>query len=664
METPVISRSKPAATPGTDADLKPGWHRGRYGLALFFLLSLLAGCSLLRMILYAQFHPAAPVGGDVMKAFLLGLQRDLLAVLPTTMPLLFWFWIVPERSFNQRWHRVLLTAALFLFWFGQVFLYNTEYHFFDEFKSRFNTVAVDYLMYPQEVFVNIWESYPVTLIVGGCALAAGAWTWVARRLFRPMWAQPVAARWRFMWLAAALALAVVLAQTVPFKGVRFSHERVMNELANNGSISFVAAALTRNLDYAAFYKTLPLEESYARVKKWLAEPGVEFVSATNSILRRISGDTSRPRLNVVLLMEESLGSEFWGSLGRQKATLTPEMDRLAAEEGMLFTSLYASGNRTVRGFEGILSSFPPLPGDSIVKRDQSENVETIARVLKRDGYQTLFLYGGRAFFDNLGPFTSRNGYDRVIEQKHFAKPTFTTAWGVCDEDLFMRGIEELRSLNQSGKPFLATFMSVSNHKPYTYPQGRIAEDPAKQKRSHAVKYSDYALGLFFKEARKEAFWTNTIFVVVADHGARVYGSQSIPIHSYEIPMLIAGPAVVKAPSRPAMLGCSLDVAPTVLGLLGRPYQSMFFGRDLLKEPGAPARVLINHNREIGLYAQERLVVLGLMQNVEFYRGDPKVVDLERSEGGGALEAELEKDATAFFQVADDLYVHRRYRIDP
>ncbi len=641
-----------------------GWHRGRYGLAIFFLLSLMAGCTLLRVVLYAQFHPGGPAGADLARAFLFGVQRDLLALLLTTMPLLFWFWILPERRFNTRWHRAFLTVALFLFWFAQVFLYSTEYYFFEEFKSRFNTVAVDYLIYPHEVFVNIWESYPVTLIVGACAAVAGGWMWAARRLFRTMWTQPVPARVRLAWLAGALGLALVLAPTVPLKGVRFSRERVLNELANNGSISFVAAALTRNLDYGAFYKTLPLEESYARVRKWLTEPGVEFVSATNSILRRMPGDTSRPRLNVVLLMEESLGSEFWGSLGREKATLTPEMDRLAAEEGMLFTQLYASGNRTVRGFEGILSSFPPLPGDSIVKRDQSENVETIARVLKRDGYQTLFLYGGRAFFDNLGPFTSRNGYERVIEQKHFAKPTFTTAWGVCDEDLFMRGVEELRSLNQSGRPFLATFMSVSNHKPYTYPKERIPEDPAKQKRSHAVKYSDFALGQFFKAAKREAFWTNTIFVVVADHGARVYGSQSIPIHSYEIPMLIAGPAVVKAPGRPAMLGCSLDVAPTVLGLIGRPYQSMFFGRDLLKEPGAPARVLINHNREIGLYAQERLVTLGLMQNVEYYRGDPKVVDLERVDGGSALETELEKDATAFFQVADDLYVHRRYRIDP
>src|SRR5207253_9088894 len=103
---------------------------------------------------------------------------------------------------------------------------------------------------------------------------------------------------------------------------------------------------------------------------------------------------------------------------------------------------------------------------------------------------------------------------------------------------------------------------------------------------------DFALGKFFRDARQEPFWTNTIFVVVADHGARVYGRQSIPIHSYEIPLVILGPAVVRAPQRLPQLGCSLDVAPTVLGLLGRPYDTMFFGRDLLKNGSDEGRALL------------------------------------------------------------------------
>ena len=178
-----------------------------------------------------------------------------------------------------------------------------------------------------------------------------------------------------------------------------------------------------------------------------------------------------------------------------------------------------------------------------------------------------------------------------------------------------------------------------------------------------MKYSDYALGQFFRGARQQSFWTNTIFVVVADHGARVYGAQSIPIHSYEIPLVILGPAVVTTPRRLPQLGCSLDVSPTVLGLLGRPYETMFFGRDLLKGQPQEGRALLNHNRDIGLLVRDRLVVLGLMQTAEFYQGDPKIVDMSLLPNPGGAERELEQDAMAIYQVADDLYVHQRYRID-
>jgi phosphoglycerol transferase MdoB-like AlkP superfamily enzyme len=514
------------------------------------------------------------------------------------------------------------------------------------------------------VFINIWDSYPVVPFVAGCALLSGAWLFAAAWLFGAMWSQPVPRRSRWLALGLTITLCLALAPTIRLKGARFSNERVISEMANNGALSFLSAALTRHLDFAAFYKTLPRAEAYARVRRLLAEPGSVFAEDGESIRRRVAGDPSRPRLNVVIILEESLGSEFWGCLGRPGRSLTPEMDRLATEEGLLFSNLYASGNRTVRGMEGVLSSFPPLPGDSIVKRDLTDNVETIARLLKRDGYQTIFLYGGRGLFDGMRSYAVRNGYDRFIEQKHFSNPTFSTIWGVCDEDLMARAITELRQLDQAGQPFLATLLTVSNHKPFTYPKGRIPEDPEKRHRYHAVKYADYALGQFFKAAKQERFWTNTVFAVVADHGARVYGSQSIPIKSHEIPLVLLGPAVVKAPARIPVLGGSLDVSPTLLGLIGRPYETLFFGRDLLKQASGAGRAPVQHNRDIGMFAQERLAVLGLKQGVEYYRGDPKQADLQPVATPEAADLELERDTTALFQVADELYVQRRYRIDP
>jgi phosphoglycerol transferase MdoB-like AlkP superfamily enzyme len=259
-------------------------------------------------------------------------------------------------------------------------------------------------------------------------------------------------------------------------------------------------------------------------------------------------------------------------------------------------------------------------------------------------------------------FAVNNGYDKFVEQKHFEKPTFATIWGVCNEDLYDRAIQEFRTLEAAGKPFFATVLTVSNHKPYTYPKGRIPEDPDKRTRENAVKYTDYALGRYFKMLKNESFYSKTIFVVVADHGARVYGSQDIPIFSYEIPLLIIGPAVVKEPQRLPQLGCSLDVSPTILGLLGRPYQTMFFGRDLLNSPPEGGRVLINHNRDIGMFRDNRMVVLGINKLVEFYHGNPKVEELRRIKDPDATDLELERDATAMYQVADELYMHERYRV--
>jgi phosphoglycerol transferase MdoB-like AlkP superfamily enzyme len=493
-------------------------------------------------------------------------------------------------------------------------------------------------------------------------LIGAVWMWIAGRWFQTMWAKPVWIGTRFLWFAGALILFFGLTRTIHLNPPHVSEDRTLNEIANDGAISFFAAAETRSLDYPAFYKTLPRDEAYARVHRLLASTNATFIGDNFSIERKISGDSHRPRLNVVILLEESLGSEFWGCLGRTN-TLTPEMDRLATQEGLLFDNIYASGNRTVRGMEGALSSFPPLPGDAIVHRDRSENVETIARVLKRDGYNTMFLYGGHAVFDNMKSFLAANGFDQIVDEKDFPNPSFANVWGVADEDLYAGAIRQFRALSQTNKPFFATILSVSNHKPYTYPQGRIPENP-NGTRANVVKYTDWCLGQFFKAAKQEAFWTNTIFVIVADHGARVYGSQDIPIFSYEIPLVILGPAVASQPQRLHATGCSLDLPPTILGLIGRPYESLFLGRDLLHDPPDTFHALLNHNRDIGMFAHDRMVVLGLQKVVEFYAGNPHAVNLELTPQPTPENLELEKNAEAIFQVADELYMNRRYHLDP
>lgn len=638
----------------------PSRRQTRYAPAWFNFLALVGASTALRVVLFVVFKPRTALPpAEVAQLFAIGFHLDVFAALAMTLPLIFWLTILSDRWFNSKLHRFFFQSVFLVFWVVQVFLLCAEYYFFDEFKSRFNTVAVDYLMYPSEVFINIWDSYPVAIVAGACLAAGVILLLVIRWVMKPVWETPTKAWRRWAMFFSSVGVFVALWFSVHINEIRFSNERVLNEISNNGALSFVTAAWTHNLDFSAYYRTMDPAEAHDRMRRLLKEPGSEYSRGTNSLQRAVAGDARRPRLNVVILLEESLGSEFWGSLGR-KVTLTPHMDELAEDEGLLFTNIYASGNRTVRGFEGVLSSFPPLPGDAIVKRDKSDDVETVARILKRDGYNTLFLYGGRGIFDGMRSFAVANGYDRFVERKHFDHPTFTTIWGVCDEDLYNRSIEEMHALAAEGKPFLATILTVSNHKPYAFPEGKIVEKDHIQ--FNAVKYADYCLGRFFTGVKKESFYTNTIFVVVADHGARVYGSQAIPINSYEIPLLIVGPAVVRTPSRPGMPGCSLDVSPTILGLIGRPYETMFFGRDLLHDPPADGRVMINHNRDIGMMRGDRMVVLPMFKGVEYYHGDPRTDGLKRVKDPDATDLELEKDATAIYQTADDLYTHEKYRV--
>ncbi len=634
----------------------------RLRVPLIAVTVLLVASVILRCALAIAFPATSSVPWtDYARAFLVGMRMDLTAILVLTAPLALWCLLVSEKKWKSRFWRALFLTGLFLASTVLTFLFLAEAFFFEEFRSRYNTVAIDYLIYPHEVFVNIWQSYPVVWIVLLCCIVAAVVTFLLKRGFRAV--DPAAAQLRKPFVALAwIAVAALLGFTVNLESVRFSNERTVNELANNTFVSVATAALTRNLDYTAFYPTMPVDEAYARTRKMLESTNAVFSKDPRSVRRAIAGDATKPKMNMVLLLEESLGSEFWGVLGRPDS-LTPRMDEICRKEAMLFDNIYADGNRTIRGYEGVFCSFPPLPGDSIVARDRTENVETIARVLRRDGYDTTFLYAGRGVFDGTGFFAKRNGWDRFIELTDFKNPSFLTIWGVCNEDLYDRAIEEMRDRNKRGLPFFVTTMSVSNHKPYTYPAGRIPEDPNEKRRENVVKYTDHALGRFFDMVRKEPFWTNTLFVVLADHGARVYGSQSIPIRSYEIPFLVVSPTMVPQPKRISTLGCQLDVAPTLLGMIGRPYESMFFGHDLQGDLDVSRRVLLNHNRSIGIYAEERLVTFSLNRRVDYYRGNPKIGQMVVDEAPDAKSHELERDAIAFFQTADDLYMNRRFRID-
>ncbi len=586
-------------------------------------------------------------------SLLIGIVLDFVVGLAATFPLALFLLVFPDR-WLRGWGRWLIGIGFFVFMYALLYLGVTEYYFFDEFSARFNYVAVDYLIYPHEVFVNIWRTYPVlqVLIVDGL-LSIGAMFVLMPRIRRAL-AKP--SPWKQRGKVALLS-AVLIATglgVMNINSARISNNRILNEITANGVYSFFHAFATNELNYDLYYARIPEEAAYSRLRELVGTDGSTYVSRPDSMVlaRRVtSANPTRP-FNIILVVEESFGSRFIGSLTPDGPDCAPQIDSLASR-GLLFTNIYATGNRTVRGLEASLAGFPPIPGRSIVKRPGSENIFTLPAVLKDKGYQTVFMYAGLGYFDNISHFMSNNGFDRVLDQTDMNDVTFKTIWGVCDEDLFNNALHMCDSLHDQGGPFFTTLLTVSNHSPYTYPAGRIPYDPEGHHREYAVRYADYSFGKFVRDAAAHAFFDSTLFVFVADHGARVYGAQEIPMESYRIPILVYAPALIPTGVRNDNLGSQMDLGPTVLDLLGIDYNSEFFGRSILNRAPDQQWALMSHNRDVGMFKGDEVAVLGIQGDTQLWRRDPATGKLTPE--SREANPRLIQDAIAYFQSAYDIF---------
>jgi phosphoglycerol transferase MdoB-like AlkP superfamily enzyme len=233
---------------------------------------------------------------------------------------------------------------------------------------------------------------------------------------------------------------------------------------------------------------------------------------------------------------------------------------------------------------------------------------------------------------------------------------------VSDEAIFDKALAQMDSLHATGRPFYTLVLSVSNHRPYTYPAGRIAADPNEKKRINVVQYADWALGRFVRQARTHAFFDSTVFVLMGDHGPRVYGAAEIPLPSYSVPVVFYAPGIIPAGVRLGELASSMDVPPTVLGLLGGDYDTKFFGRDVLAPQPRAGLAVMTHNNEIALMRGQKLAVLGLRGATTVYDVDASGA-LRRNPATDSTSRDLIEDAIAYYQTADELYRRGEYRFD-
>lgn len=552
-----------------------------------------------------------------------GWQEMLLQGIRVDVATLCWVWGVPAvltqllagpHAPGRLWMqliRIWLTLGLWL----MLFLEISTPAFVTEYGVRPNRLYVEYLIYPKEVLSMLWAGRKGELLLGvifSGAVLGGGW-WLSGRLVRDL-SFP---RWYWRPAFALLILAVGFLGARSSLGhralnpamVAFADDPLVNALTVNSAYSlfFAIKQMGAEEDASQFYGKMADHQVLDIVREESGRPLGDFTSADlPSQTFNTASYQGKPK-NLVILLQESLGAQFVGSLGG--LPLTPNIDALS-KEGWAFEQLYATGTRSVRGIEAVLTGFTPTPAQAVVKLGKSQtNFFTIADLLKQRGYDTSFIYGGESHFDNMRSFFLGNGFTTIVEQKDFKNPVFEGSWGASDEDLMAKANETFAALNKEGKPFFSLVFSSSNHDPFEFPDNRIAlyEQP-KQTRNNAAKYADYAVGEFFKKARASDYWQDTLFLVIADHDSRVGGTSLVPIPRFHIPGVILGDGI--APRKDPRIVSQIDMAPTLLSLMGISADYPMLGKDLTRMPADwPGRAIMQYDKNFALMRGKDVVIL-------------------------------------------------------
>lgn len=627
----------------------------------FFVIGLCI-TTLSRIFLFLVFKERVIENEDYEKIFLIGLRFDLilicyLAFLPAVL-----ISLLPDSILH--YFKKFLNFYFIFFLFLFLLMELSTLDFINQYDTRPNRLFLDYLIYPKEVVGTLIKSYLPSLIITTILLGFALFFAFkhGKKLFYPQESNYKTKLLLFLFVAFFLFWGArgSLTSKRPINGSNaiFCSDQMTNSLGLNSlyTVAFAAYAMKHEGDVKKYGKMDELE-AYSRVKKYMDV--TEFIPSEVPFLHLQKPDTTQPKYNVVIFLQESLGAEYVGCLNG--LPLTPELDKLS-KEGLLFTNLYCTGTRSVRGIEQVTAGFLPNPSESIVKLSGSQQgFFTLADAFGRQNYDTSFIYGGMANFDNMASFFNGNGFKNIIDETDFDKDgkkyALKGTWGYSDEDLVVKANEYFKSLGN--KPFFSLMFSTSNHEPFEFPDGRIQlyEQP-KNSVHNAMKYADFSIGKFFELAKKESYFKNTIFVVIADHNTRTYGKNLVPVNKFHIPALIIAPNVEKG-STYDNLASQMDIPSTVLALSGITTKTPMVGRNLLKLPkGTKGRTIMLFHETYAFRVDDDIVILNPnAKPLQFkVKSDTELIPV-------ALDEELAKDALAHIVASSNLYKKRVYNID-
>lgn len=584
------------------------------GFALLFLSLLRLGLSIW------QFDRVQSVDGFWF-VLLQGVRFDLVLLGQLVLiPVL----LTPLLSIHSLGFKIAMVGSRIYFTLLVAFLIFVEFitpNFIGQYDFRPNALMIEYLAYPKEVMSMLLKAVPLQLFLA--ISATGLLTWFfwsilgklqKKSLPCVIWSAPILAIVGVV-LCIGAARSTVGHRPVNPSTVAFTSDPLVNSLPLSSGYSVLYALyekLRHEQGNGLIYGDMPQDQVLQTIYREMRMDGTEFFNPAIPTLhtQKLTPTAAKivAKKNLVIILQESMGADFVGKLGG--LDITPNIDSLASE-GLWFENLYATGTRSVRGIEAVVTGFLPTASRSVVKLGGSQNnFFTIAQLLKQHGYDTSFIYGGEAHFDNMKRFFSNNGFSNIIEQKDYVDPKFVGSWGVSDEDLLNKAHATFSELAAQDQPFFSLVFTSTNHSPFEFPDGRIelAEQP-KNTVANAVKYADFALGQFIQNAKQGNYWENTVFLIIADHSDRVYGNELVPINKFRIPGLILGSDI--EPAIITRVTSQIDMLPTMLSLIGVQSAHPAIGRDLTRDDisALPGRAIMQFANNFAYMEDDRVVIL-------------------------------------------------------
>ncbi len=621
---------------------------------LLFVALFLIGRFFFYLLYFERFNDISFF--ESLLTFIYGLRMDtivicIILVIPTI------FLAITPKIFSNFISKFLSIYILF-FLLIALFIECASFPFFVQYDLRPNYLFIEYLEYPQELTSLLFKDYKFQFIAVFILII------VTIRIYSKSKFINFEQVFKQNYISRILILAPIL--LVLFLGIRsslghrpvnisdalYSENRVINEITKNSlhSLGYAYYSNKKAENNISKYGKIDIKEAYKVASLAI---GINYKDEKKPFYREVKSKLdSKKQKNLVIFIQESMGAQFTGFIGKQN--FTPNLDNLA-QDYLSFTNLYSNGTRSVRGLAALTSGTLPINGIEVIKRNKSqEDYFTVASLLKPYGYKSSFIYSGEARFDNMKGWYLGNGFDEVIEQKDFTNPIFTSTWGVSDEDLVIKANEKFKSYYENNEKFVSVMFSSSNHMPFELPDGKIEFEKNIPKTSveNAIKYADFAIGKFFELAKKEDYFKDTVFVVIADHNVRVYGDQIVPIDMFQIP------AVIVSSDIPHQIFTNLtsqaDVLATALDLIGIDLSYPILGNSIFKDNKKNINLMIFD--EIYAYRKEDKVAI-LVPNMPiktYLYTDKKLIEIKN-------DLVLEKEALALIYVLDDMYKNKSYK---